>query len=221
VQVESRSVYSIGAVSSMLDVPPATLRTWEERYEVISPARTAGGHRLYSRDQVEHLRFVVSEIDRGLSAADAHRELEQRLRRADSMEEARDSPPHRLHILVAERDAYSADLIENLLRMEGFHVEVTLDVGQTKRRFEREQPHLSVVEFLIGGGAGERLCGWLRANGTAPILVISALDAADRALGAGADAFLAKPLGRMQFVAAVKSLLGVGAALQSTGSVAG
>ena len=51
--VTSPPVYSIGAVARMLDIPPATLRTWEERYGLPTPERSPGGHRLYSRDQTE------------------------------------------------------------------------------------------------------------------------------------------------------------------------
>jgi DNA-binding transcriptional MerR regulator len=48
-----RPVYSISAVARMLGVPVATIRTWEDRYEVVVPERSAGGHRLYRREQVE------------------------------------------------------------------------------------------------------------------------------------------------------------------------
>jgi DNA-binding transcriptional MerR regulator len=71
----SRGVYSIGAVSTMVGVPQATLRTWEARYGGISPERTGSGHRLYTREQVARLRFVVSQTRRGMTAADAHRSL--------------------------------------------------------------------------------------------------------------------------------------------------
>jgi DNA-binding transcriptional MerR regulator len=71
-------VYSIGAVASMLGLPPATLRTWEERYAAVSPSRTPAGQRLYSRHQVEELRFITAEMDKGMSAADAHRLLANR-----------------------------------------------------------------------------------------------------------------------------------------------
>lgn len=72
-------VYSIGAVGRMLGVPAATLRTWQERYGVVVPTRSEGGHRLYSRDQVEQLRFMANQVAAGLSAADAHRLLRDRL----------------------------------------------------------------------------------------------------------------------------------------------
>ena len=74
----SRGVYSIGAVARMLELPVATIRNWEERYASIVPERSPGGHRLYSRDHVEQLRFIAAEVSRGLSAADAHRLLAER-----------------------------------------------------------------------------------------------------------------------------------------------
>src|SRR6476620_811414 len=73
-----RGVYSIGAVARMLGVPAATIRNWEERYATVVPERSEGGHRLYSRDQVDDLRFLATEVSGGLSAADAHRLLEER-----------------------------------------------------------------------------------------------------------------------------------------------
>jgi DNA-binding transcriptional MerR regulator len=45
----SRPTYSIGAVARMVVVPVATLRSWEERYGVVVPARSDAGQRLYSR----------------------------------------------------------------------------------------------------------------------------------------------------------------------------
>ena len=58
-----RPIYSIGAVASMLGVETATLRAWEERYGVVIPTRSEGGQRIYSRDELEQLRFVVDVVD--------------------------------------------------------------------------------------------------------------------------------------------------------------
>ena len=117
----------------------------------------------------------------------------------------------RILILIAERDEYSAELIEFLLRTEGFAVEVTLDADEAKHKFELVRPDLVIVEFLLGGGEGEALLRWLKENGAERALVISELDAADRALRAGADAFLRKPVGHLQLVSVVKDLLGFSA----------
>ena len=66
-------VYSIGAVTKMLGIPAQTLRAWEERYAQIIPGRSNGGHRLYSRGQVDQLRFIQDQLYAGLQPADAHR----------------------------------------------------------------------------------------------------------------------------------------------------
>ena len=63
------AVYSIGAVARMLDIPASTLRAWEERYSMITPVRSEGSQRLYSRRQVEKLRFVKAQIDQLQRAA--------------------------------------------------------------------------------------------------------------------------------------------------------
>jgi DNA-binding transcriptional MerR regulator len=212
----SGGLYSIGAVSSMLGVAAATLRSWEERYGVVSPDRTAAGHRLYTREQVDQLRFVAAGIGRGLSAADAHRSLAKRMLAPPDARPHRGARP-RLLILIAERDEYSAELIEFLLRTEGFGVEVALEVDQAKDTFEQSRPDLTVLELLVDGGAGTDLCRWFKGRSMAPVLAISHLDAADRALAAGADAFLLKPVGHLQLVSAVKDLLGVSAMLDPGG----
>ncbi|HEY2437316.1 MAG TPA: MerR family transcriptional regulator [Solirubrobacteraceae bacterium] len=201
-------MYSIGAVASMLHTPPATLRTWEERYRIISPERTPGGHRLYSRIQIEQLRFVLAEMANGASTADAHRALAQRSA-TDTVPQDRLEGGPRVLILIAARDEFSAELIEFLLRTEGFAAEVTLDVEEARQRFEFDQPELVIVEFLLGGGEGEVLCRWLKEQRAARVLVVSALDAADRAMRAGADAFLGKPVGHLQLLSVVKDLLGL------------
>src|SRR5437879_9921797 len=77
----ARPILSISAVARMLGVPGATIRTWEDRYGLVVPDRNASGHRLYSRDQVEQLRFVHARMAEGLSAADAHRVLAEWLDR--------------------------------------------------------------------------------------------------------------------------------------------
>jgi DNA-binding transcriptional MerR regulator len=205
-------VYGIGAVAAMVGVPAATLRTWEERYGTIVPERTPGGHRLYSRSQVQQLQFIVAEMARGASAADAYRAL-ARARFTQTERLGAMQAGARVLILVAERDEYTAELIEFLLRTEGYAVEVTLDADEAKRRFELTRANLVIVEFLLGGDEGETLCHWLKEHGAWSILVLSELDAADRALRAGADAFLRKPVGHLRLVSTVKDLLRASALL--------
>jgi MerR family transcriptional regulator, light-induced transcriptional regulator len=62
---------SIAAVSSELDIPIPTIRSWERRYGFPAPARTGGSHRRYTRAEVEQLRRLRDLIDRGYPAHNA------------------------------------------------------------------------------------------------------------------------------------------------------
>lgn len=205
-------LYSIGAVANMLAVPTSTLRAWEERYGIVAPKRSPGSQRLYSRRQVEQLRFVKTRIDSGLSAADAHRLLAQELE-AGRVPAVLDDDPASLRplILIAERDPYAAELAEYFLRTEGYEVLAAMDVNQARAAFEERSPHLVIIDLLISGGAGFRLCREFSTGGSTQVLAVSALESADEAVHAGASAFLRKPLEPLQLVSAVRDLLGTSA----------
>jgi DNA-binding transcriptional MerR regulator len=208
-------IYSIGAVERMLGIPAATVRNWEERYKLVNPERSGGGHRLYTRAQVDQLRFVKERLDRGLQPAEAHRLLGERLERGGdfgSMDEDESAP--RLLILLAERDPYAAEFAEFFLRTEGYEVVLALDADDAAGKFEQLSPQLAVVELLISGGTGAALCRRLKEAGVPSCLAISTLETRDQAFAAGADAFLQKPLDPLQFVSTVKDLLGKSAFLQ-------
>jgi DNA-binding transcriptional MerR regulator len=68
-------VFTIGSVARHLDVPVATIRTWEKRYGGVVPARSDGGHRLYTHEQLEQLRFVARRVSDGTRPAEAFRLL--------------------------------------------------------------------------------------------------------------------------------------------------
>src|SRR5882757_8946459 len=93
----------------MLGIPTATLRTWEDRYGVVVPERSAGGHRLYSRQQLECLGFLRDRVSAGLSAADAHRLLRDRLQVGVALNPSDGSDRGgSLLILLAEQDRFAA-----------------------------------------------------------------------------------------------------------------
>lgn len=207
-------LYSIGAAARMLDVPASTLRAWEERYGVVRPTRSEGSQRLYSRAQIEQLKYVKAQMDAGVSAADAHRVLGQ-----ERAEGRLPSAPletggeERPLILLAERDPYAADVAEYLLRTEGYDVSIATDAMQARLLFSERIPDLLVIDLLISGGAGFRLCGELKAAaaGNCEILAVAAIDAADEAMAIGASAFLHKPLEPLALASAVRDLLGTSA----------
>jgi DNA-binding transcriptional MerR regulator len=209
---QDEAIYSIGAVARMLDIPTSTLRAWEERYSVIAPVRSHGSQRLYSRAQVEQLRFIKSRMEAGVSAADAHRLLAQDISadRIPAAETDPDGGPRPL-VLLVERDAYAANLAEYFLRTEGCDVAVALDATQAKLHFEERSPDVVILDLLISGGAGFRLCGEFAAKGTSLVLAVSAIESADEAMRSGAAAFMRKPLDPLTLVSTVRDLMGTSA----------
>ena len=212
-------IYTIGAVERMLGIPAATIRNWEERYGLVKPERSGGGHRLYTRAQVEQLRFVNERLRRGIQPAEAHRLLEERLRNGGNLRAGDETQPApSLLILLAERDPFAAEFAEFFLQTEGYAVVLALDADDALLKFEELLPHLAVIELLISGGTGAELCRRLKQAGVVACLAISTLDARDQALAAGADAFLQKPLDPLQLVSTIKDLLGQSAFLQGATS---
>ena len=204
-------VYSMGAVVKMLGVPAATLRTWEDRYGVVRPQRSAGGHRLYSRDQIDQLRFVFDLVEGGASAGDAFRLLGE-----GEGDSARPGPVGEVRVLIvlAERDPYGAEFSEYFLRTEGYDCLVTLDAQLAAEQILARSPEVAVIDLLISGGAGLGLCREISGRGSTRVLAVSALDSRDEAIEAGADAFLQKPFEPITLISTVKDLLGASAFLR-------
>jgi DNA-binding transcriptional MerR regulator len=213
VEASGRPIYSISAVARIVSVQVATIRTWEDRYGLVVPGRNASGHRLFSRDQVEQLRFVTTRMAEGLTAAEAHRLLAERIEGGLPVA-AGAGHRGRLLVLLAEYDPYAAELQEYFLKTEGFEVEVALDEGAARKSFTDNAPALVVVEILISGGSGYSLCRFFKHDLDVPVVAVSVLECRDQALDAGADAFLMKPLAPLQFVSTVRDLLGSSAFLR-------
>ena len=209
-------IYSIGAVARMLGVPASTLRAWEERYHQVMPARSSGGQRLYSREQVDQLTFVRDQLELGLQPADAHRLLAQQDRGETPQVEPEATPPPggAATVLIAERDPYAAEFSDYFLRTEGYDVQVVLDPESAADVLRHQPPQVFVVDLLIAGGAGLDLCRIARETASVPVLAVSAVDSLDQALAAGAEAFLLKPLDPLQFVSTIRDLIGTSAFLQ-------
>ena len=213
-----RPIYGIGAVARMLELGTATIRNWEDRYAVVRPMRSSGGQRIYSRDDLDRLRFVRDEVEGGVSPADAHRLLEERLAQGGGLGQVDDDAPE-LVILLAERDPYAAELAEYLLRTEGFAVQVATSPAAALDAFATTAPALVIVELLLGGGQGAELCRELKLRGAGIVIATSALRLQDEALAADVDAFLTKPFDSLLLISTVKDLLAGSAVLRSSNRV--
>jgi DNA-binding transcriptional MerR regulator len=150
-------VYSIGAVAKMLGIPVQTLRSWEDRYKQVVPARSEAGQRLYSRDDVERLRFIREQTEAGLQPADAHRLLAERTREREQARDRDGSEPGSggqagYTVLLAERDPYAAEFADYFLRTEGYTVRSVLDAAEAGQIVASDPPNVLVVDVMISGG---------------------------------------------------------------------
>ena len=69
-------MYNIKAAAKILDMPKVTIRSWETRYDAITPARTESGHRLYSDQNLEDLKWLKIQVqENGLKISEAVKQL--------------------------------------------------------------------------------------------------------------------------------------------------
>lgn len=62
---------SIGELAQRAGVPVATIRTWEQRYDLPAPARSEGGHRRYGSEDLLRITAVRKLVDQGATVSAA------------------------------------------------------------------------------------------------------------------------------------------------------
>jgi MerR family transcriptional regulator, light-induced transcriptional regulator len=147
---EPVQAYQIGAVSRLTGVSPDTLRVWERRYQVVTPARSDAGTRLYYPEDIGRLALIKQLVDRGdaisrVAGLSLH-QLRERVRGADisQMEQA----PTR----VCRAVVLGGLLVDRLRREGGEHRGVEyVGLFQDRSRFLAEaasmNPDVVVLEL--------------------------------------------------------------------------
>lgn len=143
----------------------------------------------------------------GVSAADAHRVLAERIRADGPQWLTVPQEDARVVILLAERDPYAAEFSDYFLRTQGYEVVTALDAQKAQEQYEDRAPQVVVVDMQISGGAGPALCQAFKEREGVSVLAVSTLELRDEALASGADVFLQKPLDPLQLISAVQDLL--------------
>jgi MerR family transcriptional regulator/heat shock protein HspR len=71
----ARGVYGISVAAELSGLGPQTLRLYE-RWGLLTPARTAGGTRRYSDDDLHRLKQITELVDQGVNLAGIARILD-------------------------------------------------------------------------------------------------------------------------------------------------
>jgi DNA-binding transcriptional MerR regulator len=169
----------IGELSKRSGVSPELLRAWERRYGLLEPARTDGGLRLYSPEDVRRVRAMQAHIQSGLSAAEAARLV--RSGKGDATRPAdrpalQDAAELRaaLDVLDAQGAHLVLDRVLGRYTLETVLVSVVLpylrDLGERWERGEASVVQEHFASNLLRGRLLALARGWERGTGPAALL---------------------------------------------------
>ena len=118
-------------------------------------------------------------------------------------------------ILIADDNQQNCELLEAYLGDREYEIRMAFDGQQTLERVTEFQPDLILLDIMMPKVSGYEVCERLKQDESTknvPVLMVTALNELgdiERAVAAGCDDFLTKPVNRLELTTRVRSLLRV------------
>ncbi|WP_101909610.1 response regulator transcription factor [Marasmitruncus massiliensis] len=113
-------------------------------------------------------------------------------------------------ILVVDDEPKIVDVVKSYLEHSGYLVS-TAENGKTAyEKFDRENPALIILDWMLPDISGEEICRTLRQKSKVPIIMLTAKVEEEnvlQGLHSGADDYVTKPFSPRQLVARVEAVL--------------
>ena len=113
-------------------------------------------------------------------------------------------------ILIVDDEPEIADLVEVYLKNEGFPVLKAYTAAEALEIIAQKELSLAILDVMLPDMDGFTLCQKIRESHLYPILMLSAkVEDMDKIMGLtlGADDYITKPFGMMEFISRVKAVL--------------
>ena len=183
-----KSIYTTHDLSRLLHVNPRSVINWIEQ-DLLQSFRTPGGHRRVRHDDLlAFLRKHKIPMPGALSGGS-------------------------FSILVVEDEADVSKMLQTFLENQvGYRVTTASDGINALMSVGRDRPDLMILDIKIPGVDGIEVCRQIKADpkGKTAIIAISGQpDNGSKAIEAGADAFISKPLDLEAMLVQIKKLLQV------------
>jgi CheY-like chemotaxis protein len=125
----------------------------------------------------------------------------------------KETSPKPSKILIADDDPLNCELLEAYLEGEGYQIETATNGQHTLDCVAKSQPDIILLDIMMPKLSGYEVCKRLKADPKTrdiPILMITALAEMgdiEKAVNAGANDFLTKPVNKLELTVRVRSLL--------------
>ncbi len=116
----------------------------------------------------------------------------------------------KIRILVVDDDAALSEMLQIVLRQEGFETVWCGTGDEALQEFRHARPDLVLLDLMLPGRDGVSVCRDIRAESGVPIVMLTAKsDTSDVVAGleAGADDYVAKPFKAKELIARIRTRL--------------